>query len=170
MQQPDGARGGGRLEALPGKYLAFTLGNEEYALPVLRVREIIRMMEITAVPQVPRYVRGVINLRGKVIPVADLRARFDLDEQAYTERTAIIVAELAQADGVPLLMGVVVDAVSEVLNIGGKDLEETPQFGAGVKTDGIVGMAKSRGRVTMILDIDRVFGGDVAENGRSAVA
>lgn len=146
-------------DTLAGKYLAFTLGAEEYALPVLRVREIIRMMDITAVPQVPRYVRGVINLRGKVIPVADLRLKFEMAEEAYTGRTAIVVVEIRRGEST-LLLGVVVDAVSEVLNIASAEIEEAPHFGSGVRTDYLRGMAKTRGRVTMLLDLDRVFGAD----------
>lgn len=147
---------GGGPAALAGKHLAFSVGADEYALPVLRVREIIRMMEITAVPQVPSYVKGVINLRGRVIPVADLRVKFGLEAQPYSERTAIVVVEVSPSDHT-LLMGIVVDAVSEVLLLGPADIEETPSFGAGVRTDYMRGLAKVRGGVKILLDLDRVF-------------
>ena len=142
-----------------GKYLTFALAAEEYGLPVLRVREIIKIMDITAVPQVPPYVKGVINLRGKVIPVVDLRLKFGFAEQDYTERTSIIVVEVNLAGG-KVLMGVVVDAVSEVLSISADEVEETPSFGQDVCTDYMSGMAKVKGRVKILLDLDKVFAVD----------
>jgi purine-binding chemotaxis protein CheW len=166
MMDEIGTQGRGHdAAALAGKHLAFAVGAEEYALPVLRVREIIRMMEITAVPQVPPYVKGVINLRGRVIPVADLRLKFDLGPQPYSERTAIVVVEVTQSNNT-VLMGIVVDAVSEVLNIGPSDIEDTPSFGAGVRTDYMRGLAKVRGGVKILLDIDRVFAAE-ASGGRT---
>ena len=127
---------------LSGKYLTFALGAEEYGLPVLKVREIIKMMDITLVPQVPQHVKGVINLRGKVIPVVDLRLKFGFPSQDYTERTCIIV----------------VDAVSEVLNIGVEEIEQTPDFGERVNTDYMKAIAKVKGKVKILLDLDRVLG------------
>ena len=111
-----------------GKYLTFSLAGEEYGIGILKVREIIGMMPITPVPETPQFVKGVINLRGKVIPVIDLRLRFGLTEIDYTERTCIIVVEI-QGEAAALPMGIVVDAVSEVLNIRGEDIEDTPAFG-----------------------------------------
>src|ERR1044072_2704222 len=99
-----------------GKFLTFTIGREEYGLPVLKVREIIKGMDITHVPQVAAHVLGVINLRGKVIPVICLRVKFGVDAQAPTERTCIIVAEVAFSSSI-VMMGIVVDAVSEVVNV-----------------------------------------------------
>jgi len=144
--------------ALAGKYLTFALAGEEYGLPVLKVREIIKMLDITAVPQAPHHVKGVINLRGKVIPVVDLRLKFGFQPQDYDERTCIIVVEVAlQASKV--MMGVVVDAVSEVLTITADEIEETPDFGEHVNTEFIKGVAKIKGRVKFLLDLDRIFGG-----------
>jgi purine-binding chemotaxis protein CheW len=153
------ARGEFRSHELAGKYLSFALGAEEYGLPVLKVREIIKMMDITGVPQVPVYVRGVINLRGKVIPVVDLRVKFGFSSREYTERTCIIVVEVAlTADRV--LMGIIVDDVSEVLNIAAEEIEQTPEFGDRVETDYMNGIAKVKGRVKILLDLDRVLGAD----------
>lgn len=146
---------------LAGKYLTFALGAEEYGLPVLRVREIIKMMDITVVPQVPHYVKGVINLRGKVIPVVDLRLKFSFDPMDYNERTSIIVVEINAASG-KVMTGIVVDEVSEVLNIAAEEIEETPEFGSAVTTDYMKGVAKVKGKVKILLDIDRVFGVDAA--------
>ena len=139
-----------------GKYLTFILANEEYGIGILKIKEIIGMMPITTVPQTPDFVKGVINLRGKVIPVVDLRLRFNMDEIDYTERTCIIVVEMAGQAGT-VLIGIVVDAVSEVLNIKDEDIEETPTFGAKLNTDYILGMAKMEGGVKILLDIDKVL-------------
>ncbi len=140
-----------------GKYLTFTLAKEEYGIGILKVKEIIGMMPITTVPRTPGFVKGVINLRGKVIPVVDLRLKFGMEEMAYTERTCIIVVEVAGANG-PVVIGIVVDAVSEVLNIKGTDVEDTPTFGDKLDTDYILGMAKMNGGVKILLSIDRVLG------------
>ena len=139
-----------------GKYLTFSLGDEEYGIGILKVKEIIGMMRITPVPQTPDFVKGVINLRGKVIPVIDLRLRFGMNENGYTERTCIIVVEI-EGSGAKLHIGVVVDSVSEVLNIKGADIEDTPSFGTALETDYILGMAKTGGGVKILLDIDRVL-------------
>jgi purine-binding chemotaxis protein CheW len=144
---------------LAGKYLTFALGAEEYGLPVLKVREIIKMLDITQVPQVPAHVKGVINLRGKVIPVVDLRLKFGFSEQGYTERTCVIVVEVAMPNG-RVMMGIVVDAVSEVLTIAAEDIEWTPEFGGRVDTDYMNGIAKVKGKVKILLDLDRVLGAD----------
>ena len=143
--------------ARDGKYLTFSLAGEEYGIGILKVREIIGMMSITPVPQTPEFVKGVINLRGKVIPVIDLRLRFGLEATVYKERTCIIVVEI-DGDSGSLPMGIVVDAVSEVLNIRGADIENTPTFGVKLNTDFILGMAKTGGGVKILLDIDRVLG------------
>jgi len=140
-----------------GKYLTFSLAGEEYGIGILKVREIIGMMTVTPVPQTPEFVKGVINLRGKVIPVIDLRLRFGLDATAYTERTCIIVVEIHGESG-SIPMGIVVDAVSEVLNIRSADIENTPSFGVKLNTDFILGMAKTDGGVKILLDIDKVLG------------
>ncbi len=139
-----------------GKYLTFSLAGEEYGIGILKIREIIGMMPITAVPETPAYVKGVINLRGKVIPVIDLRLRFGMEEIGYTERTCIIVTEI-RGEGGLLPVGTVVDAVSEVLNIKVEDIEDTPTFGVRMNTDYILGMAKMGKGVKLLLDIDRVL-------------
>jgi purine-binding chemotaxis protein CheW len=141
-----------------GKYLTFTLAGEEYGIGILKVKEIIGMMPVTTVPRTPVFVKGVINLRGKVIPVADLRLKFGMEEKAYSERTCIIVVEIGGAGAV--LIGIVVDAVSEVLNIKENDIEDTPDFGTRLDTGYILGMAKVNGGVKILLDIDRVLGSE----------
>jgi purine-binding chemotaxis protein CheW len=139
-----------------GKYLVFELKGEECCIQVLKVREIMGVQDITAVPQTPNYVRGVINLRGKVIPVVDLRLKFGLPEVEYTQRTCIIVVQV-QKESTKMLMGIVVDSVVEVLNIMAADIEDTPNFGQGVSTPYLLGMAKIKGRVKLLLDIDDVL-------------
>jgi len=139
-----------------GKYLTFQLGNEEYAIQVLRVREIMGIQDITAVPQTPNCVKGVINLRGKVIPVVDLRLKFGMPEMEYTQRTCIIVVQV-HSDSQTLPIGVVVDAVSEVVTLQGDEIENTPDFGNGESTPYLLGMAKVKGKVKILLDIDIVL-------------
>jgi purine-binding chemotaxis protein CheW len=137
-----------------GKYLTFVLGNEEYGLEILKVREIIGVMEITAVPQTPAFVKGVINLRGKVIPVVDLRLKFGMDEKEVDEATCIIVVEVGGVQ-----MGVIVDTVSEVLDIEEKQIEDAPSFGTEVDTEFILGMGKVENHVKILLDIEKVLSG-----------
>ena len=139
-----------------GKYLTFFLEEEEYGIGILKVKEIIGMMAITSVPRTPEYVKGVINLRGKVIPVIDLRSKFDMETIEYTERTCIIVVEI-DSEASTVLIGIVVDAVSEVLNIKEEDIEETPTFGTKLNTEYILGMAKMEGGVKILLNIDKVL-------------
>lgn len=135
-----------------GKYLTFKLGAEVYGLEILKVREIMGLMAITAVPRTPAFVRGVINLRGKVIPVVNLRTKFGMESIKDSVETCIIVVDVG-ASG----MGIIVDAVSEVLEIAGVDIEDAPSFGKGVNTDFILGMGKANGKVTMLLDIGKVL-------------
>ena len=139
-----------------GKYLTFALAQEEYGIGILKVKEIIGMMAITTVPRTPDYVKGVINLRGKVIPVVDLRSKFGMEAAAYTERTCIIVVEIVSGQQ-KILMGSVVDSVSEVLNIKAGEIEAVPNFGSSLDTDYILGMAKTNGGVKILLDIDKVL-------------
>jgi len=139
-----------------GKYLTFTLASEAYGISILKIKEIIGMMPITTVPQTPRFVKGVINLRGKVIPVIDLRLRFGMEAVDYNERTCIVVVEIAGRTGT-VLIGVVVDSVSEVLNIKSKDIENAPTFGKNLNTCFILGMAKVEGGIKILLDIDQVL-------------
>ena len=143
------------------KYLTFSLGEEEYGIGILKIKEIIGMMPITPVPRTPAFVKGVINLRGKVIPVMNLRLKFGMEEIPYTERTCIIVVETREVRGA-LLIGIVVDSVSEVLNIKNGEIEETPVLGADLDTDFILGIAKINGGVKILLDIDRVLSANEA--------
>ena len=146
-----------------GKYLTFALGPEEYGLEILKVREIIGYMEITAVPQTPHEVKGVINLRGQVIPVVDLRTKFGMETAEITDESCIIVVEISQGSR-NFSTGIVVDHVQEVLDIAGQDIEEAPQFGSSVDTNFILGMGKIGDTVKILLDIDRVLGnGGLAE-------
>jgi purine-binding chemotaxis protein CheW len=144
-----------------GKYLTFSLAGEEYGIAILKVKEIIGMMPITPVPQAPSFVKGVVNLRGRVIPVTDFRRKFGMEEKEYTERTCIIVVEISGREST-ILMGLVVDSVSEVLNIKGEDIENTPSFGSQIKTDYILGMAKMERGVKILLDIDKVMNDEEA--------
>jgi purine-binding chemotaxis protein CheW len=145
-----------------GKYLTFGLGKEGYGLQILKVREIIGYMDITAVPRTPPYVRGVINLRGQVISIVDLRAKFGMSTVERTEETCIIVVEISQG-GRKLSTGIVVDRVAEVLNIAADQIEPAPTFGAAVPTDFILGMGKVGQAVKILLDIDKVLGDDEVE-------
>ena len=142
-----------------GKYLTFTLDNEDYGIGILKVKEIIGVMPITSIPRTPEFLRGVINLRGKVIPVVDLRLKFGMEAIEYTERTCIIVVETEGQAGT-VMIGIVVDSVSEVLNIKGDDIDESPTFGSKLDTGYILGMAKMEGGVKILLDIDKILTGD----------
>ncbi len=139
-----------------GKYLTFSMGREEYGIGILKVKEIIGMMPVTSVPQTPGFVKGVINLRGKVIPVMNLRLKFGMEEIPQTDRTCIIVVETRKIRGAGLV-GIVVDSVSEVLNIKSGEIEEPPVLGAELKADYILGMAKINGGVKILLDIDTIL-------------
>ena len=143
--------------ARPGRYLTFRLGRESYGFPVLGVREIIRLSPITAVPRMPPYVKGVINLRGKVIPILDLRAKFQLSAEGYGERACIIIVQVGTPPAEVRLMGSMVDAVEEVVQLGETELEPTPDFGGSPDTDYILGMATVQGGVKTLLDLDKVF-------------
>jgi purine-binding chemotaxis protein CheW len=139
-----------------GKYLVFGLGREEFGIRVLNVREIMGVQDITPVPHTPPYLRGVINLRGKVIPVVDLRVKFGLPAVEHTHLTCIIVVQVAK-EGTPIQMGVLVDGVAEVLTLTPGDIEDTPDFGQGVVTTYLLGMAKVKNRVKILLDIEEVL-------------
>jgi purine-binding chemotaxis protein CheW len=140
------------VKAHAGKYLTFVLGNEEYGFEILKVREIMGVVEITTLPQTPNYVKGIINLRSIVIPIIDLRLKFGFPPREYDKNTCIIVVRHGES-----LMGVVVDTVSEVLDISANDMDNAPTFGAGVNTDFILAMGKVKGKVKILLDIDKVL-------------
>ena len=146
-----------------GKYLTFMLGHESYGISVLKVREIIRIMDITSVPQMPPYVKGVINLRGKVVPVIDLRIKFALANAESSERTCIVVVQVKTVSAASAFMGFIVDGVEEVVNFGANEIEPTPDFGSKLDTDYILGMAKVRGKVKTLLDIDCVLTSEATE-------
>lgn len=144
------------VDARAGKYLTFHLSSEEFGIRVLKVREIMGLQEITAVPQTPAHVCGVINLRGKVVPVIDLRVKFGLPAAEYTQRTCIIVTQV-QTGPASMLVGIIVDGVSEVLNLSAADIEDTPDFGEDIGSRYLLGMAKAKGKVKILLDIDKVL-------------
>lgn len=146
----------GTLADRAGKYLTFKLGAEEYGVEILKVQEIIKMMDITKVPRVQQYVRGVINLRGKVIPVIDLRLKFGMETKETTDKTCVIVLQVQHTQGA-ITMGAIVDEVSEVLDIAGEQIEPSPDFGTEVDTAFILGMGKVGKMVVLLLDIDKVL-------------
>lgn len=152
MKNVDGAT---PAQCRGGKYLSFRLGGEQYGIQVLRVREIVKIQHITPVPETAADVRGVINLRGKVIPVVDLRVKFGMPEREYGDRTCIIVVELTSSLVGP--MGIIVDEVSEVLNLAESDIQDTPDFGDGVEAPYLLGLAKVNDSVKILLDINQVL-------------
>lgn len=143
---------------LEGKYLTFNLGAEVYGIDIIKIREIIGIMPITAVPNMPDHVKGVINLRGRVIPIIDLRLRFAMQETAATDRTCIIVVEVIRQNGQHHTTGIIVDSVSEVATIKEADIEEPPAFNSVLDTSDILGMAKLEDGVKILLDIDLILG------------
>ncbi|MFO7930380.1 MAG: chemotaxis protein CheW [Desulfosalsimonas sp.] len=144
------------LAGLAGKYLTFLLEDESYGIEILKVQEIIGMQTITRIPRTPEYVKGVINLRGKVIPVIDLRLRFGIEAAEVSRKTCIIVVQVSKSDA-SVTMGIVVDEVSEVLEISSNEIEPAPSFGTRVETSFILGMAKTEDSVKILLDIDRIM-------------
>ena len=143
---------------LEGKFLTFVLSNEEYGIEILKVREIIGLMDITSVPQTPDYMKGVINLRGKVIPVIDLRMKFSMPEEEHTQETCVIVVEVNGTS-----IGLIVDSVSEVSDIGSGEIENAPKFGQGIDTSFIMGLGKVKEKIIIMLDIDEVLSSDELE-------
>jgi purine-binding chemotaxis protein CheW len=139
-----------------GKYLTFILGGNGYGIPILKVREIIRLLEITPIPRMPDYVRGVINLRGRIVPVIDLRMKLGLPNPVTTNRTCIVVTHV-NIGNISKLMGLIVDALEEVYQINAEDIEPAPDFGQGTTNGHIQNMAKAKGQVKALLDIDRII-------------
>lgn len=144
------------MELQDGKHLTFCLGSEDYGIPILKVKEIIGLMEITHVPQTPEFIKGVINLRGKIIPIMDLRLKFKMQEKDYNERTCIIVVEV-NINNAKRLMGIVVDTVSEVVNIQSSEIEAPPQYGTKIETSFLTGMGKVKNKVVMLLNIEQII-------------
>lgn len=145
---------GGQAQA--GKYLTFVLDQEKYALGILKVQEIIALMQITKVPRMPKFVRGIINLRGRIIPVVDLNLKFGIEGKEDTERTCIVVVQLAHGDE-EITMGVLVDSVSDVTDIRSEEIEDTPSFGTAVNTEFIQGIGKTDDEVVILLDVEKLF-------------
>ena len=139
----------------PGKFLTFFLGTEEYGIDILKVHEIVGLMPITTVPRSPKFVSGVINLRGKIIPVVDIRAKFGMDPKEHTKETCIIFIQSEMGHKI----GAVVDKVSEVLEIPAAEIDDVPAFGTGVNTEYIVGIGKPNGKLKLLLDIEKVLSG-----------
>jgi purine-binding chemotaxis protein CheW len=140
------------IDSRAGKYLTFFLASEEYGVEILKVQEIIGRMPITPVPLTSRYIRGVINLRGKIHPIMDLKIKFGMEETEITDETCIIVIKTSS-----MMMGILVDKVSEVVNISSEDIEDTPSFGADVNPEYLLGVGKTGGRVRLLLDIEKVI-------------
>jgi len=148
--------------ALSGKYLTFFLGAEEYGIAILKVREIIGIVPVTPVPGTPPFMQGVINLRGKIIPVIDLRAKFGMPSHAASRETCIIVVRRQDLE-----LGIVVDAVSEVRDVSGSETEAMLDLGSDVSAEYFLGISKADGKVRLLLDIDRILSTeDVIELGR----
>ena len=137
---------------IEGKFLTFVLGEEIYGIEILKASEIIGLMDITTVPQTPDYMKGVINLRGKVIPVIDLRKKFSMQEGVHTQETCVIVVEVNGSS-----IGLIVDSVSEVSDITGEEIENAPSFGQGIDTSFIMGLGKVKDKIIILLDIDTVL-------------
>ena len=166
----DALGGGGDKE---NKFLTFRLGKEEYGVEILKVREIIGIIDVTPLPQTPEYVKGVINLRGKIIPVIELRAKFTLPTVEYTEETCVIVMEVSEGDeSEQFQMGVIVDSVNEVLDISRNQIEPAPRFGCALNTEYILGVGKvtidDKEKVIILLEIDKVLTESEVESIRSA--
>lgn len=152
-----------KVDSRAGKYLTFFLAGEEYGVEILKVQEIIGRMPITPVPLTSRYIRGVINLRGKIHPIMDMKIKFGIDETQITDETCIIVIKTAG-----LMMGILVDKVSEVVNVASGDIEDTPSFGADVNPEYLLGVGKTGGRVRLLLDIEKVITASDVVNMRRA--
>ena len=149
----------GKDAVQPGQYLTFSMADEECAVPVLRVREIIELDTVTRIPSTPAWIRGVINLRGAVVPVVDLAVKFRLPERPVTRRTCIVIVEVG-VDGQPVVVGVLADAVNQVVDIGAPDIEAVPSFGTAIRLDYLLGMARFGEKFALLLDIDRVLSTD----------
>ncbi len=154
-----------KTKVTDGKFLTFVLNDEVYGIEILKVREIIGLMDVTSVPQTPDYMKGVINLRGKVIPVIDLRLKFSMPEEEHTQETCTIVVEVDNTS-----IGIIVDKVSEVMEIKGDEIEATPQFGQGIDTNFIMGLGKTKETIVILLDIAKVLSAEEIEIAKQHVA
>ena len=156
MRAEEHSIAGSPSAAPPGKYLTFVLGGESYGIGILQVREIIRPTAVTPVPQMPAHIQGVINLRGKIIPVLDLRARFGLAATANNDRACIVVVQVKTNERAVALTGLLVDTVDEVINLSAKDIEPTPDFGRRLDARHLLGVAKVGSSVKILLDLERL--------------
>ena len=156
LEKPLNDSGTDSTRDIAGKYLTFLLDEEEYGLEIIKVQEIIGLMAITKVPRVPTYMRGVINLRGRIIPTVDLRAKFDIEKAEDTEKTCIIVVEIMSPKG-KVNVGIIVDQVAEVLDVAANEIDFAPEFGTNLHTDFILGVGIVKGQVKILLDIDKVL-------------
>lgn len=148
-----------RMSVLKGaKYLSFDLGGEEYCMGIMRIREILAMPEITPVPRTPEYVKGVMNLRGNILPVLDLRLRFGMEFRPYTDRTCVVVVEIPAADGSQSL-GLVVDTIHEVLVIPDEKIARLPYVNARIRSEYLQGFTESNGKLRILLDVEKIFDG-----------
>ena len=152
-----------------GKYLTFVVAGESFGIPILKVREIVRLTAIDMVPQMPDYISGVINLRGTIIPVVDLRVRLGFTERKDTKETCIVVVRVQSPEGKSAQTGLIVDGVEEVVNIAATDIEETPDLGGDFSSEYVVGMAKIKGTINTLLDIGRVLAGDTTQFGNHPI-
>lgn len=155
--------------AEPAQYLTFMLGGETFAIGILSIKEIIEYQEMTIVPMMPAAVRGVINLRGAVVPVMDLQVRFGREQAPVTKRTCIVIVEIEDAEGGQQVLGVIVDAVNEVIEIAPAEIEPPPTFGVGLRTDFISGVGKVRGRFVLLLAVNRALSLDALEQLRASL-
>ncbi len=144
------------LAALVGKYLTFKIGHEMYGLEISKIQEVIKIMDITRIPKMPESIRGVINLRGKVIPVVELRTKFNLGVETECDRACIVVVQITRNDR-QVAMGIIIDEILEVRNIEENQLEEAPSFGTDINTDFIFGIGKLGKNVVILLDIENVL-------------
>ena len=138
------------------KYLTFKLGEEKYAIPIIKIKEIIGMISITNVPKLPAFIKGVINLRGKIIPVIDLRLKFSMEQKDYDARTSIVVIELV-SQSETVISGLIVDTVNDVLDITQENIEPPPEYGTGVDQKFLTGIGKVKDEVIMLIDVDNIF-------------
>jgi len=146
------------------QFLSFTLGNEEYGVDILRVQEIRSWEPVSRIPNVPSYEKGVVNLRGAIVPIVDLRERFGLGHLEYTALTVVVVLQMQTEQGQDRVMGVVVDSVSDVVDVDKKTIQESPNFGTKVSTEFINGLASVNERMVMLLDVDKLLKLDVLED------
>ena len=163
MPNVDAAQSGGQLDEGTKQMLTFVLGDETYGVDILRVQEIRGWQPVTRIPQAPHHVLGVLNLRGSIVPIVDLRMRLSLESAEYTAVTVIIVLSILSGHG-RRDVGVVVDAVSDVINVQTRDVKPAPDLGAHVSADYIQGLATIADRMVMLLDIDRMISGDVMDS------